>query len=1096
MRSHDWSATPLGDPADWLAAVKTAVSICLNSRFPMVLWLGPELAMVYNDAWRPVAGATKHPQFLGHPGREVWPEIWDIIGRQLSGVVESGQATWSDDLLLLLDRFHYTEEAYFTYSYSPIHDEEGGVCGVFSAVSETTMRVIGERRLKTLSELGALIKAQTTEEATRLSAEVLRRNDGDVPFALIYLLDEDGEQFELAEAIRVEPGSAAARPRVGLAEEGGWRFGEVARKSSTVLVRCEESGFGTLPGGRWPAEPEIAVVVPLRAPGRDQLAGILVGGVSPYRRLDDDYLRFYELVAGHIATSIANARAYHEAQRRAEMLAELDRAKTTFFSNVSHEFRTPLTLLLGPAEEMLSVPESTPVSDVRDLLDVVHRNGLRLQRLVNTLLDFSRIEAGRVQASFTATDLPAFTSELASSFRSAMERAGLEYEVKTPALPEPVFVDREMWEKVVLNLISNGFKYTLVGSVTVAIEHRGDHAALVVSDTGVGIPEKELPRIFDRFHRVEGVTGRTHEGTGIGLALVQELVRSHGGSISVESAEGKGTTFTVEIPYGSAHLPEERINAARTAVSTALHAGTFVEEALRWLGSDEGARGAADDPPPAAHAVGRQRVLVADDNADMRDYVRRLLAPRYDVRVVSNGAEALEAALLELPDLVLSDVMMPVLDGFELLAALRANERTKTLPILLLSARAGEESRVEGLGAGADDYIVKPFSARELLARVDAHISLARMRRAADEARRMSELRLGLAPQAARMAAWEWDPVEARVLAPADLRRILGTAVQSLEEWLSLVHPDDRPAHREAVARLEREGGSYVREFRMQRADTGATIWAEERATAIADSVTGRVRRVVGVIADITERKAVEEEIRRRNQELERANNELEEFAYAASHDLQEPLRTVNIYTELLFRRLNLADDTQAHEFAGFVHQGVRRMEALIRDLLSYARVVHREQEAAVELCVAEAVEDAMNNLRGLIHESGASVTVETADARVIADCSQLSQVFQNLLSNSLKYRQQTTAPVVRIAAELQGSEWLISVADNGIGFLPIHAERIFGLFKRLHREDYPGTGLGLAISKRIVERYGGRMWASSAGDGEGATFYFTLRAA
>jgi signal transduction histidine kinase len=453
--------------------------------------------------------------------------------------------------------------------------------------------------------------------------------------------------------------------------------------------------------------------------------------------LNETYRAFFDLLAAAITTQVANARAYEEERKRAEALAEIDRAKTAFFSNVSHEFRTPLTLMLGPLEDELAERASPLPPARRERLETAHRNSLRLLKLVNTLLDFSRIEAGRTQASYEPTDLAAYTAELASVFRSAVEKAGLTLIVDCPPLPEPVYVDREMWEKIVLNLLSNAFKHTFEGTITIRLLWLGDYAELAVADTGVGIPKTELPRLFERFHRVKGAKSRTHEGTGIGLALVQELVSLHGGVVSIESEEGKGSTFRVTVKTGTAHIPSDRLGAARALVSTAARATAYVEEALHWLPN------ATRDPPPTGLAdvaslpTGalptsgdrRSRIIWADDNADMRDYVRRLLADRYDVLAVPDGLTALAAAQEQHPDLVLSDVMMPGLDGFGLLRALRADTRTRTLPVILLSARAGEDAAIEGLDAGADDYLAKPFSAQELLARVRTHLELARVRR-------------------------------------------------------------------------------------------------------------------------------------------------------------------------------------------------------------------------------------------------------------------------------------------------------------------------------------------------------------------------------
>ncbi|HJQ96676.1 MAG TPA: ATP-binding protein, partial [Candidatus Polarisedimenticolaceae bacterium] len=438
------------------------------------------------------------------------------------------------------------------------------------------------------------------------------------------------------------------------------------------------------------------------------------------------YRNFLDMAAGNVATAIAEARAYDAERRRAESLSELDRAKTAFFSNVSHEFRTPLTLMLGPVDDLLarSYTELSPAT--KSDLEIVSRNGLRLLRLVNTLLDFLRIETGRVQAVYEATDLGSVTAELASVFRAACDKAGLALEVICPALSQPIVVDRDMWEKIVLNLLSNAFKFTFDGSITVALAESDGHAVLTVRDTGTGIPDEEVPRLFERFHRVENARGRTHEGTGIGLALTQELVKLHGGTIRVESRLGAGTAFHVAIPLGTAHLPADRIGGRRTLASTSTDARAFVEEALRWLpGSD-----AFPAPDPLAFPESeRPRILVADDNADMRGYVARLLSERFTVETAADGAAALEAAKRRVPDLVLTDVMMPQLDGFGLLRELRLDAKTASVPVIMLSARAGEESRVEGMEAGADDYLIKPFSARELLARVGAHLQMARLRK-------------------------------------------------------------------------------------------------------------------------------------------------------------------------------------------------------------------------------------------------------------------------------------------------------------------------------------------------------------------------------
>jgi PAS domain S-box-containing protein len=315
-----------------------------------------------------------------------------------------------------------------------------------------------------------------------------------------------------------------------------------------------------------------------------------------------------------------------------------------------------------------------------------------------------------------------------------------------------------MWEKIVLNLLSNAFKFTFEGGIELSLKQAGRSVELAVRDTGVGITKEDCLRIFERFHRIENTRARTYEGTGIGLALVQELVKLHNGTVEVESAPGRGSTFTVTIPLGTAHLAAGRLQANRTAVSTALGGEAYVDEALRWLPeeSDSVANGSllhnlssADNASEETAAARRKCIVVADDNADMRGYLTHLLRDQYDVHAVADGVEAVEAARRLRPALLLTDVMMPRLDGFGVLTAIRSEPALSSTPVILLSARAGEESRVEGLHAGADDYMVKPFTARELKARIATHVKLAELRRQTERERRLYNTILSNTPDLA-----------------------------------------------------------------------------------------------------------------------------------------------------------------------------------------------------------------------------------------------------------------------------------------------------------------------------------------------------------
>ena len=750
IREHDWSHTSLGPIKGWPQSLKTSVNLILSSQHPMWIGWGEDATFLYNHAYIQVLSLSKHPWALGRPASEVWAEIWDVCGPLAEKVFQKGEASFFDDVRLFMNRGNFVEETYYSFSYSPIHDEAGKVGGLFCPSTEVTAKVINARRLRTLSELSAgALTQKTTSEACASATDTLLKNPDDIPFAILYLVDEEGKTASREQACGLPPAMLKNAPLTlhlnrTNSEPPLWPIAQVVNTGQSLVI--DVGNISGLPQG--PAQQAIssAVVQPVTSRGDDRPLGVLVAGVNPTRRLDAEYRTFYDLIASQIATAIQNVRAAEEERKRLEALAEIDRAKTAFFSNVSHEFRTPLTLMLGPVEDLLAKSYTGLSPSAKSQLELVNRNGTRLLRLVNTLLDFSRIEAGRMQAIFQATNLAAFTVELASVFRSATEKAGLRLELDCPTLSQPVFIDRNMWEKIVLNLISNAFKFTFEGAITVALVEAGDHVELRVKDTGVGIPANELPRLFDRFHRIEHTRSRTHEGSGIGLALVRELVKLHGGTVRVESVAGVGSTFIVSVPQGSAHLPADRIGGTRTLATTAVGAAPFVQEALRWLPENErfdDAEIIPDDeripiacPPDAAEmeaAEKRPRILVADDNADMRQYLVRLLSERYEVEAVPDGEVALASIRQRVPDVVLSDVMMPNLDGFGLLHALREAPETKTIPIILLSARAGEESRVEGMQQGADDYLIKPFSARELLARVQTHLQMARVRKEAEE---------------------------------------------------------------------------------------------------------------------------------------------------------------------------------------------------------------------------------------------------------------------------------------------------------------------------------------------------------------------------
>ncbi|WP_372013456.1 response regulator [Pseudoxanthomonas sp. 10H] len=831
MRAHDWAATPLGRPEDWPQSLKTAVRIMLTSRQPIWIGWGDDLLYLYNDPYKSIIGG-KHPWALGRPTREVWQEIWPEIGPMLATAMQGDAGTYVEEQLLIMERNGYPEETYYTFSYSPIPNDDGSAGGIICANSEHTQRVIGERQLTLLKELAArTADARGYVEACERCAQALATNTRDLPFALLYLADGQNG-YRLAAASGVDPAGAGV-PAPLAAGEPAWPLDRALLAHAPQQVDGVQARFpGVFAGGPLGLAPDRAAVFPVQASGEAGHAGALVVGLNPYRLFDEGYEGFLSLVAGQISTALANAEAYEQERRRAEALAAIDAAKTLFFSNVSHEFRTPLTLMLGPLEDLLAAPGRLDGHDI-ERLQLAHRNSLRLLRLVNTLLDFSRVEAGRMNAVFRPTDLGALTAELASAFKEATQRAGLGLHIDTGHLGEPVYVDRAQWEKIVLNLLSNAFKFTFEGGIEVSLRQDDGRARLVVADTGIGIPAEELPRLFDRFHRVEGARGRSYEGSGIGLALVSELVRQHGGGITVHSEPGQGSRFVVELPLGREHLPPENIQDDGELTDPGEGAGSmrarsFVEEAMRWLPTEQQPATAPGAPPaPLAGArTGAEggRIVLADDNADLRMYIARLLGERgASVETVADGEAALGAVRRERPDLVISDIMMPGLDGFGLLRAIREDPALRDVPVILLSARSGEEAQVEGLDAGADDYLTKPFSARELVARAESHLAMGRLRREATAALRESEGRFRNMADHAPVMMWVGDTANRCTYLNRSWYEFTGQQPgEGLEHgWIEAVHPQDRGRAEQALARAHAAQDAFRLEYRLRHRDGG-----------------------------------------------------------------------------------------------------------------------------------------------------------------------------------------------------------------------------------------------------------------------------------
>ena len=523
IRARDWAATPVGPPETWPHSLKVLVKTMLASRFPMILTWGAELTQFYNDGYSRLIG-DKHPAALGIDIRVTLAEAWGTLGPVIRQVMETGVASWLPALLLLLERSGYREESYFDVSHAPAEDDSGAVVGMLAVCTEVTQQVIAERRLRLLRDLAARTgELRSLERTCRDLATAIAGHPLEVPFALLYLRSADGTRLHLHGAFGLPEGGDASPSTVDLSEEGRAPW-PLARAAAGETVRVEDvERHVALTGGPWGDAVRSALVLPLASEGQGAPLGVLVAGASPDRALDEDYRAFFELVA-----AAGRRRRCQRARLRGGAPARRGAGRAGPGEDGVLQQRQPRVPHAADADararwRSCSRTPAPAAGRSASALELVHRNALRLLKLVNTLLDFSRIEAGRAAGQLRARGPGRAHRDLASGFRSAVRarRAGAGGGLPAAAASPSTWTG-SMWEKVVLNLLSNAFKFTLEGGITVRLRlARTARCVLTVRDTGTGIPAAELPRLFERFHRVKGARGRTHEGSGIGLALVR-----------------------------------------------------------------------------------------------------------------------------------------------------------------------------------------------------------------------------------------------------------------------------------------------------------------------------------------------------------------------------------------------------------------------------------------------------------------------------------------------------------------------------------------------------------------------------------------------
>jgi signal transduction histidine kinase len=539
IRAFDWSSTPLGPRAEWPQSLLTALSILLGSRVPMQLLWGPEYTHLYNEAYIPIAG-DKHPAALGRPAAAIWPEIWSTVGPMLDQVASSGEATLAEDLLLVIDRRGYLEESYYTFSYSPVNDLQGVVSGIFIAVTETTARVLRERRLRAIADLTDALAASASGQLVSAATAALGRAAADIPFALCYLLAADERSVRLVFAQGLGPDHPAVPRRIDLDDAAApWPLAQVLASGRPLLLADLPARPDMPPDGLEGAPPQQALVLPIAGAAGARLIGCLVAGLSPRLRLDEDYRDFLDRVAAQLGAAADSSIARAEAQA-------MIRTRDDFLSIAAHELKTPLTPIIGKLQLLQRRLDGALSERDRHNMRTVVDEALRLNGLIDALLDISRLRSGQLAVSRAAVDLSELAAQVADEVGPTLSKHTLV--VEAPAERVVISGDALRLAQVLRNMVSNAIKYSPDGGpVTVRLGREGKLAHLSVSDNGIGVSAEVMPRLFERYYRVESGDSSIG-GLGVGLYVANEIVRLHGGRISVASAPGEGSTFTVALP--------------------------------------------------------------------------------------------------------------------------------------------------------------------------------------------------------------------------------------------------------------------------------------------------------------------------------------------------------------------------------------------------------------------------------------------------------------------------------------------------------------------------------------------------------------------
>lgn len=950
--------------------------------------------------------------------------------------------------------------------------------------------------------IGASVKGVVlaVDDSTEVRRQKLARIILDAMYQFLGLLDVNGIVLEINRAALEGAGicldNVVGRPFWearwwAVSEESRHRVREMVEQARNgEFVRCDMEVYGDLQGNK-----TIFVDFSLTPIRDDQgrVAFLLPEGRN---------------ITEKIAIEAELTRKNGELQLALEKLREIDGFKTKFFANVSHELRTPLALILGPVDQLLK-DASLLGERERFRLTTIKRNAQSLLQQVNNLLDLARLDAQQMPLAYVCTNVSALLKEVAASFAAAAEERGVALLIEAPS-ELYADVDRAKFGRILLNLLSNAFKFTPVGGrIACSFEHVANRRFLLsVQDNGPGVPAQMKEHIFARF--AQGQDGLSGSGSGLGLNIVKEFVELHCGTVVVLDAPGGGAIFQVEMPL-------------RAPKGVFVREGGDGETTVTYQNLD------FLEPlsqPVSDHKAGCSRILVVEDNPDLRHFLYDVLIDEYNVTLAANGAVALDAAMENPPDLVITDLMMPHFDGERFVRALRADAHFHNVPVLVLSARADDALRETLLNELVQDYLTKPFSPQELRARVRNQVTVKRtvdilQRELNSQASDVGELTASLVASrkslqdgllALQISERRWLGLynntavgialtdrEGRILnANPALQRMLGYGATDIVgvSFIDITEESQRAMTKRNVhGLLDGTLGNYSVQKRYEKKG-GGYLWANVSASLI-PAVDRDGPRLAVIVEDVTSRKAAESALAATQAELARVARftTMGELVASIAHEVNQPLSAIVTNSQAALRWL--ARETPDHGEVVAALNRVNRDASLAGDVI--ARIRNFLSKGGIKretVPLRRIVDDLLGMLQTLLLEGEIQVDVLIAPTvpNLQADPVQLQQVLLNLLVNAVDAMRDSGSRerVVTLAVTGNGDEGVVfSVRDTGPGIPPGVEGKIFDALFSTKRD---GLGMGLAISRSIVENHGGRLWLEP-GAGTGAKFVFNIPA-